>query len=180
MMRSSIVAVALVLLSGASIQMRAQSAGGSADEFMTIDGAKRPDLVPQWNVWGAAFRYMAKDDIEQLPTVVLRAVTPEQRVALMKEANAVASFDRECNLRAAQVGRALLAQKPDLDLDIANAKVIEASMPCRRHTLEVRDKFLTDLSPAGAAALSGWVESLKVGWTTTLRKSQLAAYLLPE
>jgi hypothetical protein len=178
--RSSIVATLLVLRSAASIDVPAQSAAASRDEMITIDGTRNPELVPQWNVWAAGFRYMAKDDVEQLPTVVLRAVTPEQRVAVMKEANAAASFDRECGMRAADVGRRLLAEKPDVGVDLANARVLEASMSCRRHTLEVRDKLLVDLGPAGAAALTGWVESLKNGWTTTLRKSQLKAYLLPE
>jgi hypothetical protein len=179
-MRFVAVSITLVLLTVTPMQARAQSASESSDEMMTIDGARNPELIPQWNVWAAGFRYMAKDDIQQLPTVVLQAVTPEQRAALMREANAAATFDRECGIQAAEFGRRLLAEKPDIGLDVANEKVIEASMSCRRHTLDVRDRLLSELGPTGAAALSGWVESLKVGWKTTLKKSHLKTYLLPE
>jgi hypothetical protein len=175
------VVTALVVMSvtpaKAYAQVRAQT---GADEIITIDGTKNPELVPQWTVWNSGLRYLAKDDSEQLPTVVLRAVTPEQTVMLMKEAHAAEAFERECAARAMQFGRTLLAERPDLDIELANTKVVEASMACRRHTLEVRDRLLASLSPTGAAALRGWVESLKVGWTTTLKKSHLKTYLSPE
>ena len=179
-MRPSMVAMVLVLLSHTSIQMRAQRAGGSADEMITIDGTKNPELIPQWNVWRTALRWMAKDDPDELPTVVLRAITPEQTRALMHEAKAATEFDRECNNRVYEREMALWKERPDLDVEAVNTRMMEGTMPCRRHTLDVRDKLLADLGPTGAAALSGFVEYIKKGWTTTMKKSRLKLYLLPE
>jgi hypothetical protein len=149
---------------------------GSKGDLITIDGAKTPELVPQWHVWAAAFRYTGTDDVERLPTVVYRVLTAEQRVGLVREASAAASFDRECGMRAVKVGKDLLADKPEL----VESKLAEATMICRRHTLEVRDKLLAGLPAAGASALTRWVESLKSGMKITLQKSALKAFRLPE
>jgi hypothetical protein len=182
-MRLPIVAMVLVLLSAASIEMGAQRAGGSAndDPIITIDGTKNPELIPQWTVWRTAFEFLAKDDSEQLPTVVLRANTdPQHRALLMKEAKAAVAFDADCNNRVYQREMAFWKEHPDLDIDAVNVKMLEGHMACRRHTLEVRDKVLAGLSPTGAATLSGFVERIKVGWTAQMRKSLVKYYLLPE
>ena len=161
--------------------IQAQTVSGSADDpVITIDGTKNPELIPQWTVWRTAFGFLAKDDSEQLPTVVLRAITPEQTRALMQAAKAATTFDSDCNNRVYQREMAVWKANPDLDVETVNAKMIEGNMVCRRHTLEVRDKVLADLSPTGAAALSGFVESLKKGWTAQMRKSLVKYYQLPE
>lgn len=161
--------------------VRAQSTSSSADDpIITIDGTKNPEMIPQWIVWRSAFGYLAKDDREQLPTVVVRAITHEQARALMQDAKAATTFATECANRVYQREMALWKEKPDLDIEAVNAKMTEGHIACRRHTLEVRDKVLADLSPTGAAALSGFVESLKNGWTAQMKKSYLKNYLLPK
>jgi hypothetical protein len=180
-MGSSLVAMLLVLLSVFSIRIHAQVAGKSDDDpIITINGTKNPELIPQWSVWQTALRWMAKDDSEELPTVVLRAITQEQTRALMQVAKAATEFDRDCNLRVYEREMAFWKAHPDLDTEAVNTRMTEGTMPCRRHTLDVRDKLLADVGPAGAAALSEFVEHIKKGWTTTMKKSRLKAYLLPE
>ena len=82
-------------------------------------------------------------------------------------------------MRAVKIGMDLLAEQHG-KRDLAQAKTDEAAMSCRRHTLEVRDRLLADLPPAGATALTGWVEARKAGMKITLRKSAIQAFRLPE
>ena len=178
--RLLIVAMVLVLLAVASIPMSAQRGGGSADDIITIDGTKNPELIPQWSVWRTSFEFLAKDDREQLPTVVVRAITPEQARALMQAAKAATTRFADCSNRVYEREMALWREKPDLDIEAVNTKMTAGHIACRRDILEARDSVLANLDPVGAAALSGFVESKKGGWTTTLKRKYLKTYLLPE
>ena len=52
-------------------------------ERLEIDGRKNPELIPQWDVWHAAFEIMSR--ASDLPTEVLKTIST-QEAALIRDA----------------------------------------------------------------------------------------------
>lgn len=144
-------------------------------DTIQIDGAKRPDLVPQWSVWGYVFRILAGGS-RQLPTQVQLVVSREEGAMLLKEADALQKADAACQTRLAKaVSR--LGSDPTEAVD---ARVREITLECRREILDARDRALAALNPEGSAALAAFAESTKAGTSITMPKAKLARFLEPE
>jgi hypothetical protein len=152
-------------------------AGRSAPEpeTMFIDGAKNPELIPQWSAWGYVFRIISGGPRE-LPSVVHAVVSPDERAMIIKEADAVQAIDKACHGR-------LLEQHTILgrgNLEKLDARLREITVACRQKTLDARDRILAALNPEAASALSMFVESTKEGTSLTIRKRDLPRFLEPE
>jgi hypothetical protein len=148
---------------------------GAAPEMLHVDGARNPELIPQWSVWGYVFRVIAGGPRE-LPTSVLRVVSKEEEAMIKKEADAVQKIDADCQSRAFRAA-ALLGVETAAVVD---TKVRAISVACRRETLHARDRILAALNPEAAAALNAFAESTKSGTSLSLPKKDLARYLEPE
>lgn len=152
-----------------------QSSGGPAAGMVQIDGATRPELVPQWSVWAYVFRILAGGP-RQLPTSVLRLVSRDEEALVLKEAAAAQKSDAACQARLAD----LLAKRGDASLDALDARLRDITVECRRDTLRARDRVLEALNGEAAAALTTFAESTKAGTSISLPKKNLARFLEPE
>jgi hypothetical protein len=144
-------------------------------EIVQIDGSKNPEMIPQWNVWGYAFRVIAGGP-KAIPTVVLSHLSDEEAALLHKEAETDEKNDVECQER-------VLKLIPLLSTDqakIVNEKTREINLDCRWQTLHARDRVLAGLSPEGQAALVAWVESNKAGMHVSVPKRELAFFRQPQ
>lgn len=146
-----------------------------APEMIEIDGARNPELIPQWSAWGFAFRVITTGS-RQLPSSVYFAVSREEEAMLMKEADQLQKIDRDCVSRVVKL-HDLLGRIKDNELD---GKLRGLTLECRWATLRTRDRVLEALKPEGAAALIAFVESTKVGTTISIPKKDLARYLEPQ
>lgn len=175
----SLVFAGLVLAHGAPLapapRLQGQGTVDSSSEMLSIDGARNPELVPQWSAWGFAFRVIAGGPRE-LPSSVLRVVSSEEAAMVLEEAEAIQIVDKGCEERVAKL-RPLVGKEKYQVLD---ARLRAITLECRRKTLEARDRVLLALNPAGAAALSAFVEATKSGTTLTIRRRDLARFLEPE
>ncbi len=144
-------------------------------EMLQVDGAKNPELIPQWSVWGYVFRLIAGGP-RQLPTSVLRVVSKEEEALVIREADAVQKIDANCQARAVKAA-ALLDVETRAAVD---ARVRAISLECRRETLHARDRVLAALNPEAAAALTAFAESTKAGTSISLPRKDLARFLEPE
>lgn len=144
-------------------------------EVIQVDGAKNPELIPQWNVWGTVFRIISGGP-RQLPSSVFRLVSKEEETLVMKEADAVQKVDAACLARATKA----LALLGTQSMAVVDGNLREISIDCRRETLHARDRVLSALNPAASAALAAFAESTKTGTTISLPKKDLARYLEPE
>ena len=144
-------------------------------EIVHVDGARSPELIPQWSVWGYVFRIVSGGP-RQLPTSVLNLVSREEEALVVAEADAVQKIDAACQSRLARAA-AKLGTGP---IAVVDAKVREVSIDCRRETLRARDRILAALNPEAAAALAAFAESTKAGTSISVRKKDLARYLEPE
>jgi len=144
-------------------------------DIVHVDGARSPELIPQWSVWGYVFRVVSGGP-RQLPSSVIRLVSKEEEALVMREADAVQKVDAACQTRAAKA-----AARLGIDtVASVDAKVRAISVECRWETLRARDRVLAGLNPEAATALAAFAESTKAGTTISLPRKDLARYLEPE
>jgi hypothetical protein len=158
--------------------LRAQQTAPGSDT-VTISGKKNPEQIAQWDAWGFAFRFIATaaDSLgdEGVPTPVYRVLTKDERAALVKQVKAAVGEQKACEGRMLQLRERLKTDKVETVVAQSN----ELRMDCRRATLRARDQLLESI-PTAQLALRQFVESQKSGMTVTLRKSEVAAYHIPE
>lgn len=169
------VTVALLVLAPAPSSEAPPQGSGEAHAVVQIDGAKNPELVPQWNAWSYAFRVIAGGPRE-LPHEVHTLVSPAERRMMLAEADLAVENEAACQRR-------LLKARDVPGRDGAGqvrVRLHAIALGCRRATLAVRDRLLERLEPGAAAALAAFVESTKSGTTITVPKADLARFLEPE
>jgi hypothetical protein len=146
-----------------------------APEMIEIDGARNPELIPQWSAWGFAFRVIATGS-RQLPSSVYFAVSREEETMIMKEADQLQKIDRDCVSRVVKL-HDLVGKTRN---DVLDGKLRDLTLECRWAALHTRDRVLDALAPEGASALMAFVESTKAGTTVSIPKKDLARYLEPQ
>jgi hypothetical protein len=146
-----------------------------ADEVVTIDGSRNPELIPQWSAWEFAFRVIAGGP-KELPTDVHRVVSREERARVMAAAEADRQRDAACRERISKLLPLLRTAKAS----VINARQADIQLDCRSQTLRIRDRLLEQLPLEGQAALIAFVESLKAGTSVTVTKRELPHFQKPQ
>lgn len=158
------------------LSLQAPAAGGNpAAEVIQIDGALRPDLVPEWSAWGYVFRIVAGGPRE-LPSDVHVVASPEEKALVLREADALQKAEAACQARLAKI----FSARGSDSLEAVDARMHEVTLECRRETLRARDRVLAGLNPRAAAALTAFADSTRAGTSITLPKKKLARFLEPE
>ncbi len=145
-----------------------------ASERLEIDGRKNPELIPQWDVWHAAFEIMSR--ASDLPTEVLKTISAEE-AALIRDA----ARENARNYQVAQ--ERVLKLFPTLQTDeakLVTERTQAINLEFRWQVLGLRDRVLAGLNPSGRVALSGYVESLKAGMRVFVARKELAYYRQPQ
>jgi hypothetical protein len=173
MRRICVLVAVIVGAATAHVPTQAPSAKG---EVVVIDGAKNPEQIPQWYVWGYAFRIFSGGPRE-LPTSVWYLVSKEERQLVMKQADGVQKSDTECAERAIRTHGLL---KQGESLTSVDTKMHAITVECRWKTLHARDRILEGLNPEARIALIKFVEDCKQGITVTIPKNGLARYFEPQ
>ena len=143
-------------------------------ERIYIDGSKNPEMIPQWDVWQAAFLIMAK--VSDLPTEVLKHVSKEEAALVLAAAKENGQNRLACEERALKLIPTLQTE----EAKFINDRTQQINLDCRRQTLHLRDRVLAGLGPPGQTALSQYVESLKAGMRVYVPKNELAFYRQPQ
>jgi hypothetical protein len=144
-------------------------------EIILIDGSKNPEMIPQWSVWGFAFRVIAGGP-KAIPSIVLSHLSNEEAALLHKEAEADGKNDAACQERVLKLIPLLRTD----EAKVVNERTREINLDCRWQTLHARDRVLKGLRPEGQAALIAWVESNKAGMQVSVAKRELAFFQQPE
>ena len=144
-------------------------------EMMQIDGGRNPELIPEWNAWGFAFRVFATGS-RQLPSTIHFAVSSEEAAMLMKEADQLQKVDQDCRTRVLKLHDLLGKERKD----VLDRKLRDITLECRWATLHARDRVLEALKPEAAIALTTFVASTKVGTSVAVPKKDLARFLEPQ
>jgi hypothetical protein len=131
-------------------------------------------MIPQWDVWKAAFLMIDKSG--DVATVVWKVATKEEVALIVLAAADNAAVERSCE---AKIPKLVEMLKTD-EARFVNERTRALNLECRRETLKLRDRVLSQLSPPAAAALAQFVESMKAGIRVYVPKGELAFYLQPE
>lgn len=143
-------------------------------EWVHIDGAKNPELIPEWSAWQFAFNNVVV--VGQLPTAVSQHVSKEEAAVILDAAREQKKNRADCEARA-------LKLMPLLETETAaeiNRRTEALNLECRSYTLRLRDRVLESLGPDGRAALRDWVESTKATIQVSVPKKELDFYLKPK
>lgn len=168
-------AIGMLVLAPAAANEAPRQGSAEAGPVVHIDGAKNPELVPQWNAWSYAFRVIAGGPRE-LPHEVHTLVSPAERRMVLAEADLAQKNEAACQERLLKARERLGRDGADQVRDRMHAIALE----CREATLAARNRVLERLNPGAAAALAMFVESTKSGTTITVPKADLARFLEPE
>jgi hypothetical protein len=147
----------------------------AAPEVIEIDGAKNPEMIPQWSAWEFAFRVIAGGS-RMLPSPVHQAVSKEEAAIIVAEAVGNQKRDAVCQERMLKL-QPLMFTNEAVEI---NRRQVEIQIECRWQTLHARDRVLERLGSQGRTALIGFVESMKAGTKVTVPKRELAHYLQPQ
>ena len=170
-----IVAGAFLVPPHAAAQVPPKLSSPATSEMVEIDGAKNPEMIPQWSAWEFAFRVFAGGS-KVLPSPLREAVSKEESAVIVGEAVENQKREAACKER-------LLALRPLLqtaDNAEINRRHAEIQIDCRWQTLHARDRLLERLKPEGRTALIEFVESTKAGTRVTIAKHELAHYQQPQ
>jgi hypothetical protein len=175
LVRGLLVAGAFLVPPHAVAQSPPKFSSPETSAMIEIDGAKNPEMIPQWSAWEFAFRVIAGGS-RMLPSTVHHAVSKEEAAIIVGEAVESRKRDAACQGRMLKLQPLLLTAKASE----INRRQAEIQIDCRWQTLQARDRLLEQLSPEGRLALIDFVESTKAGTRVTIAKRELAHYQQPQ
>ena len=148
-------------------------------EWVIIDGAKQPELLPDWLVWENVFSgvYTIRHKrLEGSPLDSLAVTSSELR--RIEEAGTWYDAQRgACGERQKkQVAMLRAAKRSAADVTTRQREII---LECRRQVLDRADALLGSMSDDGRAALLSYVEAMKPGMWSRIAKSELEFYRQP-
>ena len=165
----------VVALAAAGGCARVATASVQKVEWVFIDGARNPELIPEWSAWEDVFSTIAGGR-KLLPSNVLFAVSKEEGELILRESEASVKRAGECNARILALKPLLAKARPGVQLQ----RTKEVRLECRVANLEARDRVMAALNPEGAAALREFAELMKTGTTFTVARSEMAFLRLPQ
>ena len=173
--RWRVIMVTALALAAAGGCARAAAAGVQKVEWVFIDGAKNPELIPEWSAWEDAFSTIAGGR-KLLPSKVLFAVSKEEADLILRESEASVKRTEECNARILALKPLLAKARPAVQIQRSK----EIRLECRVANLEARDRVISALNPEGATALREFADLMKTGTTFTVARSEMAFLRLPQ
>jgi hypothetical protein len=170
-----ILAAAFLVPAKAATQSSTNVPVPPASDMVEIDGAKNPEMIPQWSAWGFAFRVIAGGP-NMLPPALQQGLSKEEAAIVVGEALENQKRDAACQERLREIEPSL----PGGKAAAIDRRQAEMQIECRWQTLHARDRLLERLSPEGRAVLIAYVESTKAGTTVTISSRELAHYRQPQ
>jgi hypothetical protein len=170
----------VALISSAAPAWEAQQAAqGKPVEWIFIDGAKQPWLLPEWMVWEQVFGTIDAIRGKKLTGSPLDslAVTPTELTRI--ESAAVWYHEQRdacADRQRKEVDMLRAAKRPAADITKRQREVI---LDCRQQVLDRADALLGHMSDDGRVALLAYVEAMKSGMWSQIAKSELEFYRQP-
>jgi hypothetical protein len=160
------VAVLLLLLAAFPQQESSQIPPG----YFKIDGAKTPELIPQYALWQMVFQNLSVIPPEALHTQL--PLTKEEDAILYAGAKAQAERDTACEKRLER----LLATVPLTD---QNRAWREMTLSCRQADLDGTEALLAKFSEETRLRVIRWIESKRATMVILVDKHHQDIFNLP-
>lgn len=144
----------------------------SPSERLEIDGAKNPELIPEWYIWETFFRQLHTAGTVPL---ALNLATNEERF-LQLQLDDYSKSNQRCQKEIESL-RPLIGVAPNKEV---NEKQRAIQLECRRRSLDIRDRLLAGVRPDASVAIAQWVENLKTRIEISVPKRELAHFRQPK
>ena len=147
-----------------------QESTGIPPGYFKIDGAKTPELIPQYALW-----QMALQNLRVIPTEALHTqlpLTKEEDALLYAAAKEQVERDAACEKRLER----MLATTPATD---QNRAWRELTLACRQADLDAADALLEKLSPDTRARVIQWIESKRAKTVILVDRNHYDIFSLP-
>jgi hypothetical protein len=138
--------------------------------WFKIDGAKTPELIPQYALWQSVFQ-----NLNGLPPELLHTqlpLTKEEDALLYAEVKGQADRDAACEKRLER----LLATVPPKD---QNRAWKEMTLACRQTDLDAADALLAKFSEETRARVIQWVDSKRAKMVILVDRNSEDIFGLP-
>ena len=169
-----VISTGMSLVDQASAQQPAQKNPfviAAPSERLEIDGAKNPELIPEWYIWETFFRQL--HTAGTTPSA-LNLTIDEERV-LQMELEHYAKSNQQCQ-KDIEGLRPLVGVASNTEV---NEKQRAIQLECRLRSLEIRDRLLAGVRPEASVAIAAWVENLKSRVEISVPKRELAHFRQP-
>lgn len=177
----------IVGIAGQTTISSAQRAGGrppasSAEpEMVEIDGAKNPELIPEYLVWATGFQTLAlmkEHNIRQGEKFLTRLTLSDQDAVLVfGEADRHMARSNRCHEKGAAIFSDMSARKQKIGEIEAAMKA--NTLECRWALLMAKDRLLQSMSPEGQDLLVRWMLDERVKLKSFVVKSDLEFFRQP-
>ena len=147
-----------------------QESTGIPPGYFKIDGAKTPELIPQYALW-----QMALQNLRVIPTEALHTqlpLTKEEDTLLYAAAKGQVERDAVCEKRLER----MLATTPATD---QNRAWRELTLACRQADLDAADALLEKFSPDTRARVIQWIESKRAKTVILVDRNHYDIFSLP-
>jgi hypothetical protein len=147
-----------------------QESTGIPPGYFKIDGAKTPELIPQYALW-----QMALQNLRVIPTEALHTqlpLTKEEDALLYAAAKGQVERDAACEKRLER----MLATTPATD---QNRAWRELTLACRQADLDAADALLEKFSPDTRARVIQWIESKRAKTVILVDRNHYDIFSLP-
>jgi hypothetical protein len=147
-----------------------QESSGIPPGYFKIDGAKTPELIPQYALW-----QMALQNLRVIPTEALHTqlpLTKEEDALLYAAAKGQVERDAACEKRLER----MLATTPAAD---QNRAWRELTLACRQADLDAADALLEKFSPETRARVIQWIESKRAKTVILVDRNHYDIFSLP-
>jgi len=138
--------------------------------YFKIDGAKTPELIPEYALWQTVFQNLNVIPAEALHTQL--PLTSEEDALLYAAGKGQVERDAVCEKRLQR----MLATTPPTD---QNRAWRELTLSCRQADLDAADALLEKFSPETRARVTQWVESKRVRTVILVDKNHYDIFSLP-
>ena len=160
--------LAVLLLLLATIPQ--QESTGIPPGYFKIDGAKTPELIPQYALW-----QMALQNLNVIPTEALHTqlpLTKEEDALLYDAAKGQVERDAACEKR-------LERMLSTTALKDQNRAWRELTLSCRQADLDAADVLLEKFSPETRARVIQWIDSKRAKTVILVDKNHYDIFSLP-
>jgi len=157
------------------------SASSGEPEMVEIDGAKNPELIPEYLVWATGFQTLAlmkEHNIRPGEKFLTRLTLSEQDAALVfAETDRYTARSNRCHEKGAAIFSGMSAQKRKIGE--IEAAMQANTLECRWALLMAKDRLLETMSPEGQDLLVRWMLDERVKLKSFVVKSDLEFFRQP-
>lgn len=127
-------------------------------DLTLIDGAKNPELIPEYLMWSTALDSIAllaeHNAVEHGPLkALLSSISASDAELVLAEAAEHTKRAEACHQRGLRIVEAMKGQ----EIDKLEKAMKANTLACREALLDATDRLLARLSPEGRTALTAWV-----------------------